>query len=443
MAERVKLTKSVVDKAVHEGAGNQSFLRDSELAGFCLRITAGRVKSYCVEYTVAGRNRRVTLGGHGRITVDQARTLALNELNAAAMADKGMGVDPAEKRKREKEGDTLQDVATRYLDDLKGRAKAGAAKGRLSGWESAKGLWGRHVPPSLKSRKVADITTADVSKVHKKLGNAGMAPTADHVRTVLHSVLELALAEGLIDRNPATAVKRYSKPSKRRRALTLEELASMGEALSEAERTGKLDGQPVDPAGVLAMRLLALTGMRKSELLGHHTSARRGPREGLRWADMDLDGRSYRLQSHGGGSGGKGGEPRVLPLGQAVVDLLRGVKPEDVDEERPVCPSPRDASQPFQYINPVRGAVYEAAEIEGADLHSLRHSFESIAFSMGPAYGGCLTGRTIVKGSLRAYVHIDADVLHELADKVAGRIGDAMAGRLADVVPIERKRGQR
>ena len=116
----------------------------------------------------------------------------------------------------------------------------------------------------------------------------------------------------------------------------------------EANRNVTFDehGEPVThhvhPAAALTLRLLALTGMRKSELLGHHTLARRGSREGLRWADVNLDAATYELASHGGGSGGKGGAPRTLPLGAATIDLLQRIKPDDVDPEAPVVPSPRD-----------------------------------------------------------------------------------------------------
>ena len=115
---------------------------------------------------------------------------------------------------------------------------------------------------------------------------------------------ERAISEGLIQSNPAVAVKRYSKPSKRRRALTLDELERLGAVLDDMEATGRVNGRGIDPAAALTLRLLALTGMRKSELLGAHTIARRGPREGLRWADLDLDAGTYELASHGGGSGG-------------------------------------------------------------------------------------------------------------------------------------------
>ena len=141
---KAKLTKTVVDSAGHTGAANQTIYKDTELAGFGLRVSRGGVKSYIVEYRMGGRKRRVTLGRHGPLTVDEARKLAKRELYAVAF-----GEDPAERKRQEREGDTLGDVAERYLEDLKARAEAGSGRGRLSGWEGALGLWRRPRPVSM------------------------------------------------------------------------------------------------------------------------------------------------------------------------------------------------------------------------------------------------------------------------------------------------------
>ena len=131
---KAKLIKTVVDRAQHVGAGNQTIYYDTELTGFALRVSRGGTKSFVIEYRRAGRTHRVTLGRHGRLTVNEARKLAKRELYGVEA-----GEDPAQRRRQEREGDTLDDVAERYLDDLKARAGAGAERGRLSGWKDAKG----------------------------------------------------------------------------------------------------------------------------------------------------------------------------------------------------------------------------------------------------------------------------------------------------------------
>jgi integrase len=51
-----------------------------------------------------------------------------------------------------------------------------------------------------------------------------------------------------------------------------------------------------NPSPVLAVRILALTGLRRSELVGHSLKARRTNGAGLRWQKMDLEGRSLYIR---------------------------------------------------------------------------------------------------------------------------------------------------
>ena len=76
MAQRVKLTKRLVDSAKAPQVGEVN-LWDSEAPGFGLRLRAGGSRVYVVEYhNREQRKRRLTLGPHGRLTVDQARDRA-------------------------------------------------------------------------------------------------------------------------------------------------------------------------------------------------------------------------------------------------------------------------------------------------------------------------------------------------------------------------------
>ncbi len=433
-----KLTKTVCDAAQHAGASNQTLYRDTELKGFGLRVTAGGAKAFFVEYRDGSRRRRMTVGNFGQLTVDEGRKLAKKHLYGAAT-----GVDPMEQRRRAREGEAFDDVASRYFEDLKARAEAGARRGRLSSLTFAKGVWRRHVPPAMKKRRIQDVTVDDVRRMHRKLSDT--PTTADHLRMVLHAVLEHAATEGLIDTNPASRVKKFNAPPKNpRRALTTEELGRLGEVLRKVEAGESIKigdkSKTIHPNVALAIRTFALTGMRRSELLGHMTLAYRGPREGLRWGDVDLEVGSYKLEAHGGGSGGKGGQPRTLPLGATAVELLSKVKPEGVDGA-PVVRSPLNPTAPLVGIDKPRRWIYQAAGIDGCDLHSLRHTFESIAFQEGPAFAGALTGRAAVKDPvLNSYIHVDNAQLREIADRVTARIAQALDCREAKVLEF---RGER
>ena len=88
MANRIpKLTKRAVD-ALKPNGGDMVYW-DSELTGFGLRVRKSGRKNYVVQTRVAGRLRWFTIGPHGPLTPDEARSQALDIL---ALAKKG--IDP-------------------------------------------------------------------------------------------------------------------------------------------------------------------------------------------------------------------------------------------------------------------------------------------------------------------------------------------------------------
>jgi integrase len=88
---------------------------ESQSAGFCLRIQKGRKKVYVVCRKVKGsqRNTTVTVGDHGVISTEQARTHAKHLI--ALMAQ---GINPNEKRKEERkhEEDKRQAEKSREME---------------------------------------------------------------------------------------------------------------------------------------------------------------------------------------------------------------------------------------------------------------------------------------------------------------------------------------
>lgn len=84
---------------------------------------------------------------------------------------------------------------------------------------------------------------------------------------------------------------RRPEAQEERRALTVDELAALWEAMCEAEEAGM-----VHPSALLALRLFALTGHRGSELLGHESKKRRGKLEDPRRGDIDLEAGTVRLR---------------------------------------------------------------------------------------------------------------------------------------------------
>ena len=89
-----RLTKRVVDACKAPPSG-QVFIRDSELKGFALRVTAPGAKSFIIERRINGKPRRITLARYPVLTVEQARIEAQKQLGAIAT-----GHDPVKARQQ-------------------------------------------------------------------------------------------------------------------------------------------------------------------------------------------------------------------------------------------------------------------------------------------------------------------------------------------------------
>ena len=108
-----KITKQVVESLV--AAERDVFSWDAELRGFGVRLKPSGARSYLIQYrNKHGRSRRLTLGGHGRLTAMEARKEAQRLLSEVAR-----GNDPAEKRRNLRETPTVSEFAERYMSGLR------------------------------------------------------------------------------------------------------------------------------------------------------------------------------------------------------------------------------------------------------------------------------------------------------------------------------------
>jgi hypothetical protein len=151
-----KLTKRTVEAALPRTA--EYVLWDGDIAGFGVRVTPGGRKSYLVQYRVGTRSRKLTLGAHGVLAPEQARTLAIQTLAAVKT-----GRDPAEERKLRREAVTVRELAERFdREHIAVRVKASTAK------EYRRNLK-RFILPALGRLRVEEVSRADIAKFHHDL----------------------------------------------------------------------------------------------------------------------------------------------------------------------------------------------------------------------------------------------------------------------------------
>lgn len=396
-----RLSKRIVDAA--EPADKDYVLWDDEIPGFGLRVYASGKKSYVIQYRAQGRSRRYSIGLHGPITPEEARRHAKIHLGSVAN-----GANPAEEKATINRDPTISEVCDLYLKEgpvLRPRKKQ-------SSWKADRGNIERHIRPLLGRRKLASLTKADVQRfqadvtvgktaTNEKTGFRGRAVVkggrgvAGRSTAVLRAILNFAVERGLRKDNPAAKIQ-LNKVIHRERFLSAEELTRLGDAL-KAEDV-KLESHP----SVAAIKLLILTGCRKSEILT------------LQWRFIDWDRSLLRLPDSKTGA-------KVVPLGQPALSLLRTLP--RIEDEPYVFPSPRQGRH-LVGLQKVWERVREAADLPDARLHDLRHSFASMAIAGG--FSLFMVGKVLGHKDTRTteiYAHLGDDPIKAVANQTA----DALA----------------
>lgn len=382
-----RLTKRYVDSLRTNGA--DLVVWDDDLPGFGLRVRASGRRYYVAKYRSKGRQRWMTLGLHGALTPEQARGEARKALGAACE-----GADPAAERRAAARASNVADLCDRYLEqhaELK-KKPASLRNDRL--------MVRLHVKPRLGQLSLAAVTRADVTALHHALRDK--PTTANRVLALLSKMFNLAERWGLRPdgSNPCRHVERY-RETRRERFLSKDELASLGEALDEAERTVTEELEVV-----AAVRLLILTGCRMSEILG------------LRWEWVDFKRECLCLPDSKTGA-------KTVPLNSPALAVLNGL------ERRGdwVIPG-RDPSRPLVNLAKPWGRIRESAGLNDVRLHDLRDSFASVAAGSGHSLlviGGLLGHRHAA--TTKRYAHLADDPLRSASEAVGARIAAALKSR--------------
>ncbi len=429
-----KLNLSAI-KAAPTRSGRYT-LWDSELKGFGVRVNVDGTKTYLLKYVFSGRQRWHTIGRHGSPwTPETARLEALKLLRSARS-----GLDPAEERRRS----AAQTVTVSQLcDQYLAAARAGQLLTKFDEPKKASTLVTdasrieRHIKPLLGSKRVRDVTPDDIEAF---LHDVASGKTAADVKTrsrgraivkggrgtatrtvgLLGSILSFAVKRRLRTDNPVRGVQRF-KDRRNERFLSDAEMQRLGAVLNESEavwtaygeehadwlRRGKVGPSPrlasnaEDPFAIAALRMLLLTGARKSEVLK------------LRWQEVDLEHGYLRLEASKTGM-------KVVPLGQAALQVLMDLPRI---EHNPYVFVGSRPGQPLVGLPKIWERIRRRANIEDCRLHDLRHSFASAGAAAGSSLLliGALLGHRDPKTTLR-YAHVAYDPAKAAADQISGRI---------------------
>ena len=421
-----RLTKRIVD-ALHPRPGPDLFAWDTELRGFGVRVKPSGTKTFLIQYRNGeGRTRRCVIGQFGVLTVEIARSLAQKKL--AAVVD---GRDPSAERRAAREGMTIAEVCDWYLEE--------AGSGRLLGRNrrpikasSVAGDRGRietHIKPLIGTRMISQLKLVDVERLQadiaggktartKRSGRGGHtsggAGVAGRAIGTLRSLLNHARRLGLIEDSPANGV-RIIASQKLKRRLSASEVRHLGKIMLRMEREGE------HPTGLAAIRVMLLTGFRRMEVLGMRRE----------WIEEDNNCIAFPDTKSGAQLRAAGDEAIKTMLRQARLKASQFVFAADWGDGH------------FVGVVRVLDRVCLRAGLAEVTPHTLRHTFASIAASLG---FGELTISGLLghapRGVTQRYIHLDT-ALVIAADLVAGEIARLLnGGEVLSVRDIKRKRAK-
>lgn len=372
--ERRKLTDAAIARL--RPREREYTVWDGSLPGLGVRVRPTGGMTWAMLEDVGGRTKRVSLGPVSTMAVEEARR-RYHERRASRDAR-----EPA---------DPVRTVPL-FREFVEGAWKeAHLDRCKPATRKTYSWLLHARLLPAFGSELLDGIAPAEVRRRFDVWSRTAPG-NANNALKLLRQILNLAIARGHLDTNPARGIAPNRRPQLTR-FLSREEIARLHGILERhSGRGGRAQADIV--------RVLLLTGCRRNEIVR------------LRWSEVRNDALVLADSKTG---------PRKVLLGAQARRILerrpRGESPF-------VFPSPLDPSRPRGHNLGLWYRVRREAGIEDVRLHDLRHTHASHAVMIGvpvPVVSRLL-GHSNTRMTLR-YAHLgDRDI-----EQAAERVGQAIA----------------
>ena len=230
--------------------------------GLFLLVQPNGSKLWRLKYRYLGKENLYSIGSYPAVGAAHARQA--RERVKALLSE---GVDPSLHRrttkhqKIEASQNTLEAVTRRWLEIKKiNKAHQDRSLRRLE----------LHIFPRLGFRPINEITTLEIANCLEGVSRKGILETAHRVKQILQQVFRYAVRRGMITHNPAGDLRDIigHTPVENRACIPPAELPDLLKAIDS------YNGHPLTLYG---LKLLALTFVRTSELIG------------AKWKEIDWD----------------------------------------------------------------------------------------------------------------------------------------------------------
>lgn len=336
----------LTDTEIRKAKPQQAAYRLSDDRGLFLFVTPAGGKLWRWKYRFEGKEKLMALGNYPDVSLAVAR-----ERHAAARRLLASGTDPMAVRKAEKAArreaseNTFEIMAGLWLDHWrvdKSSQHVNATDNRLRA----------NVFPAIGARPISAIRPPEVVAMAKEIESRGATDLAKRSLQTTGQIFRFAIANGYAQRNPCAEIKPSDvlKPTKKANLARVDakDLPALLRAI-EVYR-GKVVTR-------LAMKMLALTFVRTSELIGG------------RWDEIDFEARRWNIPA----DRMKMDTPHIVPLPTQAIEVLELLRPITGSGEL-IFPGEQDPRKPMS-----NNTILVALDRMGYRGRQTGHGFRGIA----------------------------------------------------------------
>ncbi|WP_417276514.1 tyrosine-type recombinase/integrase [Castellaniella sp.] len=371
---------SLTDLSIRNAKPSPRLQKLSDGRGLQLHITSSGSKLWRWAYRFGGKQKQMAFGVYPDVSLAQARQAA-DEARALLAA----GTDPMEQRKADKVNrersvdNTFEIIARKWWKHWSPARSSRHAEYVIRRLEA-------DAFPALGERAIDEIQAPEVVKMVKAIESRGALDIAKRLLQTCGQVFRYAIAHGYATRNPATDIRpgdilvvRKKQNYARLDAKELPDLLRHIEVYQGSSVTR------------LAMKLMAMTFVRTSELIG------------ARWVEFDLDDARWDIPSERM----KMKTPHIVLLSHQSVQLLRNLHTLTGHREL-LFPGDRDHKKPMS-----NNTILKALERMGYKGRMTGHGFRGIA-------------STVLHEEGWPHEHIELQLAHQERDDTSAAYNHAL-----------------
>lgn len=360
-----------------EPTDKKATYHDTKTPGLVLIVTAAGSKTFYVYRRVAGKPKHIRLGRFPELSCKAARLAA-----AKVNSDIAEGAYKASCRLK------WSELFEAYIED---------SKSRIQHWNDAVILNRTHLP-EWQDERVNSINRERIVAAHAKLGKE-KPTTANRLLSMISCVFRFGLDHGQLEAlssNPASGIRKFPEKA-RKRFLSPEELERWFEQVYELKSPTFRD----------FFLMLLFTGHRSGKV------------RSMRWEDLNLDQKLWRIEKN------KNGEEISVHLSPQALEILQS---RDQSSEW-VFPSKTSRSGHIEEPKKIWHDLCEWAEIDDFKLHDLRHTMASWQAINGvslPVIGASLGHKSVASTS--RYAHLTLEPVRESVDAAVAAMEAVRSG---------------